>query len=78
MIESLPDRTLTQNEIEKLEDSKAIENIRVRGRDLTAFSEGIAEDIVITTKDGETHELVFDSLEGCWVRQSEFMEDTEE
>jgi len=65
MIESLPDRHLTEKEVDKLRESEQFKEIYIRGRSLGPHP-GTVEELVITFSDGSEKEIGYFWSSGCW------------
>jgi hypothetical protein len=58
MIEGLPDRRLTENEVDQLRESGRFDTIYIRGRTFSP-EPGIVEELVITLADGTKKEISY-------------------
>jgi len=58
MIEALPDRHLTEKEVDKLRESDQFKDIYIRGRAVGPHP-GTVEEIVITLSDGSEKEISY-------------------
>jgi hypothetical protein len=56
MIEGLPDRRLTEKEVDQLRESDQFKDIFIRGR-FIGPTVGVAEELVITLTDGTEKEI---------------------
>ena len=65
MIESLPDRHLTEKEVDKLRESDQFKEIHIRGRSLGPHP-GTVEELVITLSDGSHKEIGYFWSSGSW------------
>jgi len=58
MIDALPDRRLSEAEVDKLRESDRFDDIYIRGRALN-MGPGAVEEIVITLSDGSEKEISY-------------------